>query len=102
LPEGLPYAGDDGAAAWIATHWLTMPGPHVIEGHATARALRRWLNAPEQYGSAHDHFPCDRIIVFENQRHDCDLKRGQVALHKGCMSVWKHIAEYFAPIVEYR
>lgn len=102
LPEGMPYSGDEGAAAWIVEHWLTMRGPWIIEGHVMARALRRWLNAPEQYGSAHDHYPCDRIIVFENQRHDCDLKRGQVAQHKGVMTTWNRIADYFAPITEYR
>lgn len=102
LPEGLPYSGDDGAAQWIVDNWFTMPGPWICEGHVTARALRRWLNAPEQYGSAHDHFPCDRVIVFENQRHDCDLKRGQVAMHKGVMTTWAKIADYFEPIVEYR
>jgi len=102
LPEGLPYAGDTGAAQWIVDNWFSMRGPWVLEGHVMARALRRWLNAPEQYGSAHDHFPCDRVIVFENQRHDCDLKRGQVAMHAGVLKVWREIAYYFAPITEHR
>lgn len=105
LPEGLPYAGDGGAADWIAKNWLSMPGPHVIEGHATARALRRWfqddlLNGD---GSAPDPlYPCDRIYVFEEQRPEIDLLPGQVAQHKGVMRVWSEIALYFEPIVIYR
>jgi hypothetical protein len=102
LPEGLPFSGDTGAAQWIVDNWFQTQGPWICEGHVMARALRRWLNAPEQYGSADDHYPCDKIIVFENQRHDCDLKRGQVAMHTGVLRVWGEIASYFEPIVEYR
>jgi hypothetical protein len=98
LPNGLPYAGDDGAAAWVAEHWLSMRGPWILEGHVMARALRRWMHASD----AVEEYPCDRIIVFEDQRHDCDLKRGQVAMHKGVMRVWAGIRNYFDPITEYR
>lgn len=27
---------------WLADNWLKMPGPWTIEGHATARALRKY------------------------------------------------------------
>jgi hypothetical protein len=101
LPEGLDFAGDMGAAAWVAERWFSMPGPWVCEGHVMARALRRWLNMPEQYGSAHDHYPCDRIIVLDREAHR-ETTRGQEAMHKGCMRVWCGIEDYFAPITEYR
>lgn len=104
LPEGLSYSGDTGAAQWIVDNWLPMRGPWVLEGHVMARVLRRWMEQAllvwdfsEQAG-----FPCDRVIVFESQRHDCDLKRGQIAMHRGVMSVWREISDYFAPITEWR
>lgn len=101
LPEGIPFSGDDGAAQWIADHWFTLPGPWVCEGHVMARALRRWLNSPEQYGSADDHFPCDRIIVLDRPGFGMPSK-GQEAMHTGVMTVWREIAQYFEPIVEFR
>jgi hypothetical protein len=102
LPSGLAYSGDDGGAAWIAEHWFTMPGPFCIEGHVTARALKRWLNAPEQYGSAPDHFPCDRIVVFLQQRPELELLKGQISQHKGVMTTWRSIADYFEGMTETR
>lgn len=102
LPEGLDYSGDHGAAAYVASCWLTLPGPYVVEGHVMARALRRWLGPRGCDHEFRREFPCDKIVVFENQRHDCDLKRGQVAMHKGVMRVWSEIADYFEPITEYR
>lgn len=103
LPEGLDFAGDMGAAAWVAEHWFSMPRPWVCEGHVMARALRRWMedklavwDFPEQAG-----FPCDRIIVLDREAHR-ETTRGQEAMHRGVMKVWREIEDYFAPITEYR
>jgi hypothetical protein len=101
LPEGMPYSGDDGPAQWIADNWFEMPGPWIVEGHVTARALTRWLNMAERYGSADDHFPCDRIIVLDRPGFGVPLP-GQNAQHKGVMTTWNRIASYFEPLVEYR
>lgn len=92
LPEGLDFAGDSGAAAWVAEHWFTMPGPWICEGHVMARALRRWSASC---------MPCDRIIVLDREAHR-ETTRGQEAMHKGCMKVWNEIASDFASITEYR
>lgn len=101
LPEKLDFAGDGGASAWVCANWFTMPGPWICEGHVMARALRRWLNAPEQSGSAPDHFPCERIIVLDKPAHRA-TNVGQEAMHKGVMKVWREIAHYFDAITEYR
>lgn len=106
LPEDLPFAGDDGAAQWVAGSWFAMPGPWICEGHVMARALRRWLAKEERIwsdseGPPMSHFP--RIIVLENQRDDCDVSPGQRAMHKGVMRVWASIANEFPEeMVEYR
>jgi hypothetical protein len=95
LPEGIPFAGDDGAAAWIAGNWFTMPGPWILEGHVMARALRRW---------ARDHYngvPCDRIIVLTGQ-HRADPLKGQLAMGKAVATVWAEISWRFATITEER
>lgn len=101
LPEGLPFSGDDGAAQWIVDNWFRLPGPWVCEGHVMARALRRWLNAEEQYGTDDGHLPCDRIIVLENHHPMAKVTDGQRAMHKGVMKVWDEIASYYAAITTY-
>lgn len=100
LPEGL--AMEDESTRWIVEHWFTLPGPWVCEGWIMARALRKWLNAPEQYGSAPDHFPCDRIIVLAEQRPELELLGGQIRMHKAVMTVWNQISDYFAGMTETR
>lgn len=100
LPEGLPFAGDDGAAQWIADNWFTLPGPWVCEGHVMARALRRWAN-DDRPDAAGIMYPCDRIIVLDHEPW-VESTKGQEAMHKGVMSVWAPIAHNFHGIVEYR
>jgi hypothetical protein len=105
LPEDLPFSGNGGAADWIAQNWFSMPGPWVCEGHVMARALRRWFQDDllRTDGSADASlYPCDLIYVYEEQREDCDVKPGQVAMHKGVMRVWSEVALYFEPITVYR
>lgn len=105
LPEHVPladtYSGsNDGAAAWIADNWFTMPGPWICEGWVMARALRRWALK----GTDTDYWehPCDRIVVFENQRADQDLLRGQVSMHAAVGTVWRQVRDYYDAITEYR
>jgi len=45
LPESLDFRGERGAAAYVARHWLNRPGSWIVEGHAVAEALDRWLLA---------------------------------------------------------
>lgn len=97
LPEGLPYAGDDGAAAWInANIFLGKPGPWVFEGHVAARALRRMLS-----GVGNAFGPKDKIIVLAGPAR-CESSKGQETMHKGTMTVWEEIAHNFRTITEYR
>jgi hypothetical protein len=104
LPEGIPYSGNEGAAAWIAEHWFSMAGPWICEGHVMARALQRYIDQQLSVWDFWDQcaMPCDKIIVFEEQRSDQILKPGQLSQHKGVMTTWRRIRDYFDPIVEYR
>lgn len=99
LPEGLPMSGDDGAAQWVADNWFCAPGPWVVEGWLTARALRRWLIK----GADTDYLPhpCDRIIVLTNEPW-VELKPGQAALNKAVQTVWNEIALEFENITNER
>lgn len=94
LPEGLDFAGDHGAAAYIAGTWLESPGPWICEGHVMARVLRRWVNDAD----INPHrWPCDRIIVLDRAAHR-PTSPGQEAMHKGVMKVWREVEDYYAPI----
>lgn len=113
LPEGIPFAGDDGAAQWVCDTWFAKPGPWVCEGHVMARALRRWLQKRgHEVLQAHrlsrrgvDHkpppTPADRIIVLDRPGFN-NPTPGQDAMHKAVMTVWYEIAEAFRDITEYR
>lgn len=96
LPEGLDFSGDSGPSPWICKHWLTMPGPWIIEGHALARALRRWTRNPHT-----PQMPCDRIIVLDRPAHR-PTNVAQEALSKGVMRVWREIAHHFTEITDVR
>lgn len=86
LPEGLDFRGDRGCAAWIASHWLGMPGPWIMEGHAMARALRRYLAVSSKP-------PADRIVVLDCPAHRAETP-GQAAMHKAVMTVWRQVARH--------
>lgn len=98
LPESLPFAGEGGAAHWVARRWFTMAGPWVCEGHVMARALRRWIGERTAFGQP---FPCDLIIVLDKPAHRATTPQ-QEGMHKGVMKVWREIAPYYAPITEHR
>jgi hypothetical protein len=109
LPEHVPIAdtrpgANDGAAQWIAERWFgDMEGPWVCEGWVMARALRRWMRMAINDGQAQiDSYPCDRIIVFEHQREDQEPSSRQIAMHRGVMTTWDEICDYYDAITEYR
>lgn len=66
-----------------AAGWFDQPGPWVIEGVATVRALRKWLSW-HPTGR-----PCDRVIWLGSPR--LELESGQLRLAKGCWTVWDGI-----------
>lgn len=79
---------DWSAASYAASFWLDVPGPWVIEGVAVARALRKWLlrNVTGK--------PCDRVIWLRQPK--APQVGGQVAMAKGCETVWREIAGQLA------
>lgn len=87
LPENL---GWEGASAFIAGEWLRMPGPYCVEGHATARALRKLVQERE-----YDAIKGLRVVVFGEQIEDAITAPGQRALAKGVFTVWREIAWAF-------
>ena len=58
-------------------------GDWVIEGVATVRALRKWLEA-HQEGK-----PCDRVVWCAEPF--VKRSRGQVVMAKGCETIWAEI-----------
>jgi hypothetical protein len=63
--------------------WLTEPGPWIVEGTASVRAIRKWLVAHET-GK-----PCDMALVLWTPK--AKRSPGQVAMAKGVLTVWKQI-----------
>lgn len=96
LPSSVPARHTDdliGQLDWSAASqevagWFDAPGPWIVEGVATFRALRKWL---EQHP---DGKPCDLVIVL-TVPHEVLLK-GQLTMAKGCATVWAEIAPLLA------
>lgn len=97
LEEGLGMG--PASSQWVVDHWLPMPGPWCIEGHLTARVLRKWWFAGGR-GDQNDALPCDRVIVITREPF-VDLLRGQRSLNKAVETEWNQVAMFYEPIVEY-
>jgi len=67
----------------IAADWLETPGAFVIEGVATARALRKWL-------AQNPGTPLNAVIVLTAKPFD-ELTKEQSAMDKGVSTVWNKI-----------
>lgn len=70
-------------ASLAASQWLDNPGPWIVEGVATVRALRKWLSRNPQ-GK-----PCDLIAYLETAH--VALIPGQLSMQKGVATVWRRI-----------
>jgi adenosyl cobinamide kinase/adenosyl cobinamide phosphate guanylyltransferase len=92
-PEDLSW---EELAPWIAEHWFTMRGPHIIEGVHTARALRTLYR--QDPDSEPTHY-IDQIYVLPNPHLPQD--KGQQNCAKGIMTIWEQIAAYYATITQY-
>lgn len=108
LPEGLDYAGDGGAAAYVSEYWfcgthagIKMPARWVCEGHVMARALARYLKLAAGSYARLPAFPCDRVIVLTGEPA-VERTAKQRANHDGVMTSWAKIADQLAPISEWR
>ena len=79
LPEGLEWSA---ASAYVAEHWMTRPGPWLIEGVAVARALRKWY-------AVHDEAPAERVLLFV--RPAATPTDGQERMAAGVMKAWHEV-----------
>ena len=75
------------ASAEVAS-WFDAPGPWVIEGVSTARALRKWLAAHP------DGKPCDEIILMRT-RYSA-TKPGHESMSKGVWTVFDDLEQELA------
>ncbi len=78
------------ASAEVAT-WLDAPGPWVIEGVASVRALRKWLlGDPETMLLGHDEGkPCDALIWMWQPIEPLEGRR--LGLAKSCRTIYDQI-----------
>lgn len=70
------------ASEEVAT-WFDAPGAWIVEGCATARALRKWIAAHPK-GT-----PCDAVALMWNPR--AERKPGHWGMAKGVQTVWLEI-----------
>jgi hypothetical protein len=66
--------------------WIDDPNLDVIEGVTTLRALRKWLR--KNIAGR----PCDKLVYLRGSFEE--LNRGQVAMTRGCWSVFQQIRPY--------
>lgn len=71
-----------GVSAHVAESWMAQPGPWVIEGVATVRALRKRMEATADA-------PCD-VLIWLTVAHE-SLTPGQDRMSKGCHTVYDEI-----------
>lgn len=97
------------ASQYVCEHWLTMPGPWVIEGVSMARVIRKYLHliqddhhARRDFEPDHRHIPIDRIIVLHGTRPEVRPSKGQLAMGAGVFTVWDAIKHQFTAIIEDR
>jgi hypothetical protein len=70
---------DWSAASEAVSLWFDEPGPWIVEGVATPRALRKWLQRRSSMS------PCDAVVWLA---YPWDvLDPGQERMRKGCLTV---------------
>ncbi len=84
LPESQGEWSD--ASQYIADVWFNRRGPWVIEGVATARALRKWFD------DGNREPPCDQVLLFVAAHPGATVTAGQETMAKGVMTVWADVA----------
>lgn len=72
--------------------WMVRKGPWVIEGVQTARALRRWIKSTGELP------PVDQVVVKTTPF--VELTKGQAAMMKGVMTVWKEVEPFLVSVVD--
>lgn len=92
LPEGLGWSEQ---SRYVADHWLPLPGPVVIEGVATVRALRKLLadgRRAELDGA--------QIVRFTRATRYAALTSSQLGMAKSIDTIWSQIAADLSAITE--
>lgn len=79
LIEGFDWSQSSAEVA----KWFAAPGPWIIEGVVTPRAIRKWFAA--RHGTA----PCDVVVWVETAK--VPQTRGQAAMHRGCNTVFVQV-----------
>lgn len=100
VEDGVTYLPEEFAPAerwsdgsqYIADHWFSMPGPWVIEGIATVRALRKWL-------AVNTGTPCDQVVDFTSAPPLVAVKPGHEAMARSVAVIWAGIADKVSGIV---
>jgi hypothetical protein len=71
------------AASLEVSEWFDRPGPWIIEGVATVRALRKWLKRAPM-GK-----PCDAVLWMDHPFQTLD--GGRFGMARGCFTVWYEV-----------
>jgi adenosyl cobinamide kinase/adenosyl cobinamide phosphate guanylyltransferase len=94
--DGRPVISTDGfiemgwseASQYVATDVLERQPPWIVEGTCAIRALRKWLEQHDK-GS-----PCDDVYWLLSAK--VALSKSQVAMFKGCCTIWASIRDEVA------
>lgn len=79
LPEGLDWSD---TSQYIADHWFDLPCSLCVEGIASVRALRKYLDQHE--GRLPDYY---RLVMFNRQYGE--LLEGQRRMGLSVQTIWK-------------
>lgn len=91
LPEGLGWSE---ASKFVADNWLTQPGPWCVEGIATVRALRKFINERGDVDGS-EVLAGVEVIVLTDGHPDADINDRQEATAKAVWTIWSEIADRF-------
>jgi GTPase SAR1 family protein len=92
LPSGLSWSG---ASGFVVGQWLPLPGPWVLEGHAMARALRKYL------AQGRSPAPADRILVIRQPHPAAYVTPAQEVMTRAVLTVWDEIAPRLTALTQY-
>ena len=93
LPDNLSWSE---CSSYIASKWLSSPGPWVCEGVSMARALRKLITMVEA-GESEVNLDDIQVIVLSAPK--IQLSEGQAAMAKGVQTIWEGIKGRFANVV---
>ncbi len=80
-----------GLSEWVALHWMTKPGPWIMEGVAAVRALRKYR---ARHGD--DSPPCDKLLLLTKVRREltdkqATMESGHSTMMDGLLDSWPEL-----------